>query len=84
MGTDHGNGGISLVMGGAVKGRLVAGGYTSEVTEPDIEVGVNYLPFERDFRDIYGHIVENHLGVDADGLFPDPAYTPNFGSLDLI
>jgi hypothetical protein len=37
-----------------------------------------------DFRDVYGSVFERHLGVEVEGLFPDPGYTPGFGSLDLV
>jgi hypothetical protein len=29
-------------------------------------------------------VIERHIGVDAEGLFPDPDYTPDFAGLDLV
>ena len=84
LGTDHGHGNAFLVAGGGVKGRLHAGGgMTETLVEKDL-AGMQNLPFAVDFRDIYGSIFERHLGVEAEGLFPDPAYAPGFGSLDLV
>jgi hypothetical protein len=42
------------------------------------------VPFKVDFRDVYGSVIERHLGVGAPALFPDPDYTPDFKSLDLV
>jgi uncharacterized protein (DUF1501 family) len=83
-GTDHGHGNAFLVTGGSVKGRLDAGGgMTEPIVEADL-AGQDNVPFGVDFRDIYGSVFERHLGVEAEGLFPDPAYTPDFGGLDLV
>jgi len=83
-GTDHGHGNAFLVAGGGVKGRLDAGGgMTEPIAEADL-AGQENVPFAVDFRDIYGSVFERHLGVEAEGLFPDPNYTPDFGSLDLV
>ncbi len=84
LGTDHGHGNAFLVAGGGVKGRLAAGGgMTEPIVEADL-AGQENVPFAVDFRDIYGSVFERHLGVEAEGLFPDPNYTPDFGSLDLV
>ena len=83
-GTDHGHGNAFLVTGGGVKGRLDAGGgMTEPVVEADL-AGQDSVPFAVDFRDVYGSVFERHLGLEAEGLFPDPGYTPDFGSLDLV
>ncbi|MDH3593087.1 MAG: DUF1501 domain-containing protein, partial [Planctomycetota bacterium] len=82
-GTDHGNGGAFMVMGGAVKGKDTAGGMTGALVEADI-ADANTLPFRYDFRDVYSNVITNHLGVDPTPLFPDPDYTPAVGDLDLI
>jgi uncharacterized protein (DUF1501 family) len=84
LGTDHGWGNAFLVMGGGVKGKDDAGG---GMTEPLVETdlaGQQNVPFAVDFRNIYGTIVERHLGASASPLFPDPDYTPDFSSLDLV
>ncbi|MHC4849254.1 MAG: DUF1501 domain-containing protein, partial [Planctomycetota bacterium] len=74
VGTDHGHGSCFLVMGGLVKGKNVAGGFTGDIVEADIATN-NTLPFEHDFRDLYGNVIQNHLGVSPAPLFPDPDYT---------
>lgn len=84
LGTDHGWGNAFMVMGGGVKGSQAAGGgMTEPLVEADLAGQAN-VPFAVDFRNIYGSIVERHLGVAASPLFPDPDYTPDFASLDLI
>jgi uncharacterized protein (DUF1501 family) len=83
VGTDHGHGSCFCVMGGRVKGKNVAGGFTGEIVEADIATN-NTLPFEHDFRDLYGNVIQNHLGVNPSPLFPDPDYTPAFNDIDLV
>jgi len=84
QGTDHGHGNCFLVMGGRVKGRNdVGSGMTSEIVEADIAT-TNTLPFAVDFRNIYGSIIEKHIGVQGEPLFPDPDFTADFQGLDLV
>ena len=83
FGTDHGHGSCFCVLGGRVKGKNVAGGFTGEIVEADIATN-NTLPFEHDFRDLYGNVVQNHLGVNPAPLFPDPDYTAAFNDIDLV
>jgi uncharacterized protein (DUF1501 family) len=84
FGTDHGWGNAFLVAGGGVKGKLDAGGgMTQALVESDLAGNVN-LPFAVDFRNVYGSVVERHLGVAGAPLFPDPDYVPDFKSLDLV
>jgi len=82
-GTDHGHGNPFLVMGGNVKGRLDAGGMTGELLETHID-SESTVPFGLDFRDLYGNVIQNHLGVAPGPLFPDAGYTPAFNDIDLI
>lgn len=83
LGTDHGHGSTTLVLGGSVKGRTApGGGLTSPHQEADLLADV--LPFRLDFRDLYGHVVQTHLGLDPSPLFPDPQYVPNLASVDLV
>jgi hypothetical protein len=70
-------------MGGAVKGKNVAGGMTGALVESDID-SESTVPFERDFRDLYGNVIQGHLGVNPLPLFPDPAYNAAFNDIDLI
>jgi uncharacterized protein (DUF1501 family) len=84
FGTDHGHGNCFLVAGGDVRGRFDAGsGMTGALTDPDIADG-DTVPFQYDFRDLYGAIVQNHLGVSPAPLFPDPAYTPSTGDIAVV
>jgi len=82
-GTDHGHGSCFLVMGDRVKGKNSGGGITGDIVESDIATN-STLPFEYDFRDLYGNVIENHLGVKAAVLFPDIDYTPAFNDIDLV
>jgi uncharacterized protein (DUF1501 family) len=75
-GTDHGHANAFLVAGGGVKGRAAGAGMTGEISESDLAQNSN-LPYSIDFRDIYGNIVADHLGLDPAGLFPDPGYSPS-------
>ena len=82
-GTDHGHGNPFLVMGGRVKGESAAGGMTGELVETDIDTE-STVPFEHDFRDLYGNVLQQHLGVNPTPLFPDPDYTSAFNDIDLV
>lgn len=82
-GTDHGHANPFLVMGGSVKGLSTAGGMTGELVSTDIDTE-NTVPFEHDFRDLYGNVIKNHIGVNPTLLFPDPDYTPAFNDIDLV
>ena len=61
-GTDHGSGGVSLIVGGEVNGGLY-GDYPS-LKEKDHLQG--YIQFNNDFRSIYSTIADRWLGVDPD------------------
>ena len=61
-GTDHGSGGVSLIVGGEGNGGLY-GDYPS-LKEKDHLQGD--LQFNNDFRSIYSTIAERWLGVDPD------------------
>ncbi|MDH3591819.1 MAG: DUF1501 domain-containing protein, partial [Planctomycetota bacterium] len=78
FGTDHGHGNAFLVMGGRVRRGLSA-----EITESDIDTE-NHVPFQVDFRDVYSEIILEHLGIDPAGMFPDPTFTPDPASLNII
>lgn len=61
-GTDHGSGGVSLIVGGEVNGGLY-GDYPSLQEKDHLE---GDLQFNNDFRSIYSTIAEKWLGVDPD------------------
>ena len=61
-GTDHGSGGVSLVIGGSVNGGLY-GEYPSLKERDHLE---GDLHFNTDFRSIYSTIADRWLGVDPE------------------
>lgn len=75
-GTDHGHGGLVLLMGGGVAGNTIHGdwqGLAPEVREQGDVPGLN------DFRNVLGEVISARLGLsDADltHVFPDHAYAP--------
>ena len=64
-GTDHGHGNAAFVLGGAVTGGM----YGDPPTVNDLNG--EYLPYTTDFRDIYRHILQDHLGHNAAAVFPE-------------
>ncbi len=74
-GTDHGSGGLSLVIGDPVKGGMYSE-YPS-LEEGDLLEGD--LHFNIDYRGIYGTIVEDWLGLD-----PVPVVGGSFEQLDFV
>ena len=63
-GTDHGSGGVSLLIGGAVNGGLY-GDYPSLKEKDHLE---GDLHFNTDFRSIYSTIADRWLGVDPESV----------------
>ena len=68
-GTDHGHGSCFLVIGGGVNGGV----YGPDLTDDDL--AAEYLGYQVDFRDIYREILNDHLGVGAGAIFPEPQET---------
>jgi len=60
-GTDHGSGGIALVVGDSVKGGL-HGEYPSLAPDKQLD---GDLHFSNDFRGLYATLLENWLGLDS-------------------
>jgi uncharacterized protein (DUF1501 family) len=67
-GTDHGAGGISLLIGTQAKGTMVG-----EFPGLGTLDGRGNLRHTVDFRHVYKHIAQDWLGVDATGIVPDAA-----------
>ena len=67
-GTDHGAGGISLLIGSRAKGTMVG-----EFPGLGTLDGLGNLRHTVDFRHVYKHLVQDWLGVDATGIVPDAA-----------
>lgn len=71
-GTDHGHGNVMFVLGGAVNGRKVHGGW-SGLNQSDLHQG-RELAVTTDYREVISHILQNHLSISDQGLsriFPD-------------
>ncbi len=64
-GTDHGHGNVVFALGGAVTGGM----YGDPVTGTDINA--EQQGYTTDFRDIYRHVLEDHLGHSAAAVFPE-------------
>ena len=73
-GTDHGSGGVAFAIGDPVRGGMY-GAYPS-LAEGDLVEGD--LAFNTDFRGVYGTLVEQWLGLDANpvvgGTFEQPEF----------
>ncbi len=61
-GTDHGRGGVMLVLGPAVRGGRVYGRWPG--LEPDRLVDQRDLQITTDYRDVLAEIAVRHLGLD--------------------
>jgi uncharacterized protein (DUF1501 family) len=80
-GTDHGAGGVMLVLGGAVRGGRVYGdfrGLSRDALYERRDVAVT-----TDYRTVFAEIIEKSLGVrDVSLLFP--GYAPNTAPLGIL
>lgn len=75
LGTDHGHGGMMMVMGGAVAGGRVLSNWPGLAREQRFEE--QDLAVTIDYRDILYEIVERRLASADPGLvFPDLVHTP--------
>jgi len=79
LGTDHGHGGMMLVMGGAVAGGRVvlADDDWPGLAPENLFEGID-LPVTTDFRDVFGEILTRHMGLaDPSGIFPNYSLHPS-------
>jgi uncharacterized protein (DUF1501 family) len=76
VGTDHGHGNVVIVIGADVTGGV----YGDDITGAEIDL--NYLPYTTDFRDVYRHVLGNHLNIDPAPLFPESQ--PISNTLNII
>ena len=67
-GTDHGHGGVMMVLGGAVKGGSIYGKWPG--LEPEQLFEGRDLAVTTDYRDVLAELVRGHLGQDPDQVFP--------------
>jgi uncharacterized protein (DUF1501 family) len=68
QGTDHGHGGVMLVLGGTVKGGNMYGRWPG--LQPEQLFEGRDLAVTTDYRDVLGELVRDHLGVKPDAVFP--------------
>ncbi len=73
LGTDHAHTNALMAIGGAVNGGLHGPSWVETDFEP--LVGQNnarrYPDYQVDFRDIYKAVLNDHLNVDANAVFPE-------------
>ena len=74
-GTDHGTGGLALVVGDPVEGGLY-GEYPSLAPEKQLDGDLQY---NNDFRGMYSTLLEDWLGLDAKSIV-----NGSFEKLDFI
>ena len=78
-GTDHGHGGVMMVLGGSVKGGSVYGTWPGLETEQLFEG--RDLAVTTDYRDVLAELVHVHLGQNPDQVFPGYKAGPPLGLL---
>jgi uncharacterized protein (DUF1501 family) len=64
-GTDHGAGGLMMVLGGAVRGGLHGTAASLAPGNPTLENNSGDVHFETDFRSVYARLLDNWLGVSS-------------------
>jgi uncharacterized protein (DUF1501 family) len=69
QGTDHGHGGVMMVLGGGVRGGTVYGRWPG--LEPEELFEERDLAVTTDYRDVLSEIVRGHLGQQPAEVFPD-------------
>jgi uncharacterized protein (DUF1501 family) len=76
-GTDHGHGGVMMVLGGPIRGGTVYGRWPG--LEPEQLFEARDLAVTTDFRDVLGEIVRGHLRQKPDQVFPGYTFGPPLG-----
>ena len=79
-GTDHGAGGLMMVIGGPVNGQQFYGTAANlNPASPTLENNGGDVRYETDFRSVYARILDNWLGVDSvpilSGNYRNPGLT---------
>lgn len=78
-GTDHGHGGVMMVLGGSVRGGSMYGPWPG--LEPEQLFEQRDLAVTTDFRDVLGELVRDHMGQKTDTVFPDYTVGKGLGLL---
>ena len=78
-GTDHGHGGVMMVLGGSVKGGSIYGRWPG--LEPEQLFEGRDLAVTTDYRDVLAELVRAHLGQNPDQVFPGYKAGPPLGLL---
>ena len=67
QGTDHGAGGVMMLMGGLVRGGLygTAPNLSPDPANPTLENSGSDVKWETDFRSVYAPIIDTWLGGDS-------------------
>ena len=76
-GTDHGHGNVMLLLGGGVRGGAIHGRWPGLSAEQRFEG--RDLAVTTDFRDLFGEVLVQHLGLTLDGannVFPGYDISP--------
>lgn len=68
QGTDHGHGGVMMVLGGSVSGGKMYGRWPG--LEPEQLFEGRDLAVTTDYRDVLGELVRDHLGAKPEPVFP--------------
>jgi uncharacterized protein (DUF1501 family) len=77
QGTDHGHGGLMMVLGGAVHGGRILGRWPG--LEPEQLFEGRDLAVTTDYRDVLGELVRDHLGGNAGSTFPGFSFAAPMG-----
>ena len=64
-GTDHGAGGLMMVLGGSVRGGLHGTAASLAPGHPTLENNSGDVRYETDFRSVYARLLEQWLGVSS-------------------
>jgi uncharacterized protein (DUF1501 family) len=80
-GTDHGHGGVMMVLGGPVRGGAVYGKWPGLQQEQLFEQ--RDLAVTTDFRDVLGELVRDHLKQKPDTVFPGHQMAAPIGLLKV-
>lgn len=67
QGTDHGSGGVMMVLGGPVQGGIygTAADLNPTPDNPSLVNGMGDVAYENDFRSVYARLIDGWLGADS-------------------